>query len=51
MCKYKMDPTSIVEDREDTILSTDGRTEAQGETSIPPFNVIEARGIKSEGTH
>ena len=33
MCKYEMDP-----DRVDTILSrrTDGQTDGQGETSIPP---------------
>ena len=43
MCKYDMDPMSIVEDtgrtESDTILSTDGQmdrwTDGQGETSIP----------------
>ena len=32
--------------RADTILSTDGQTDGQGETSIPPFNFVEAVGIK-----
>ena len=48
MCKYEMDPTSIVEDTEWThILSTDGRTDGRTdgqtdgrrETSIPPFQL------------
>ena len=44
MCKYEMDPTSIVEDREWTRFcpQTDGRTDGQGETSVPPFNFVEA---------
>ena len=39
MCKYEMDPMSIVEDTERTWFcpQTDGRTDGQGETSIPPF--------------
>ena len=31
--------------RADTILSTDGRTDRQGETGIPLFNFVEAGGI------
>ena len=38
MCKYEMDPASIVEDTE-RILSTDGQTDGQGETSISPFQL------------
>ena len=44
MCKYEMDPTSIVKGTEQTPFCpqtdgrTDGRKEGQGETSIPPFN-------------
>ena len=39
ICKYKMDPMSIVEDTERTRFcpQTDGRTDRQGETSIAPF--------------
>ena len=37
--------------RADTILSTDGqmdgRTDGQGDTSIPPFNFVEAGGYKN----
>ena len=46
MCKHEMDLASIVEDTEWTRLcpQTDGQTErqmdGQGETSIPPFNLI-----------
>ena len=43
MCKYEMDPTSIVEDTErigSTDGQTDGQTDRQGETSIPPFNFV-----------
>ena len=36
--------------RADTILSTDGRTDGQGESSIPPFNFAEARGIITQIT-
>ena len=48
MCKYEMDPMRIVEDTEQTRFCPqmdrrmDGRTDGQGETSIPPFNFIEA---------
>ena len=44
MYKYEMDPTSIVEDTERTRLcpQTDGKTGGQRETSIPPFNFVEA---------
>ena len=43
MCKYEMDPTSIVEDIERTGFcpQTDKR---QGEKSIPLFNFVEAGG-------
>ena len=43
MCKYEMDPASIVEDTELTRFcpQTDRRTDGQGETSIPPFNFVE----------
>ena len=43
MCKYEMDPMSIVEDTErtrfcpQTVRRTDRRTDGQGDTSIPPF--------------
>ena len=41
MCKYEMDPISIVEDTERTRFcpQTDRRTDGQGETSIPPFQL------------
>ena len=42
MCKYEMDPTSIVED-----TRTDGRTDGRRETIYPPFNFVEAEGIKT----
>ena len=44
MCKYEMDPTRIVEDTEQTRFcpQTDRQTDGQGETSIPPFNFVEA---------
>ena len=47
MCKYEMDPTSIVEDTEQTWFcpQTDRRTRWNQYT--PPFNFIEAGGIKS----
>ena len=53
MCKYEMDPTSIVEDTERTRFCpqthgrTDGRTDGQGETSIPPFQLRWSGGIIS----
>ena len=41
MCKYEMDPMSIVEDTERTqILSTDGQT-AKVKPVYPPFNFVE----------
>ena len=43
MCKYEMDPTSIVEDTVDTILSTDGQTD-KVKPVYPPFNFVEAWG-------
>ena len=45
MCKYEMDPTSIVEDTEQTRFCPQmdgrvgGRADGQGETSIPPFQL------------
>ena len=55
MCKYEMDPMSIVEDTERTRFCpqtdrrtdrrTDKRTDGQGDTSIPPINFVEAGGI------
>ena len=54
MCKYEMDPSNIVEDTEQTkfcprtgrriCILTDGQTDGQGETSIPPFNFVAASG-------
>ena len=43
MCKYAMDPASIVEDTERTRFypQTDRQTDGQGETSISPFNFVE----------
>ena len=47
MCKYEMDPMSILEDTERTRFcpQTDRWTDGQGDTSIPPFNFVEAGGI------
>ena len=44
ICKYEMDPTSIVEYTERTRFrpQTDRRTNWQSETSISPFNFVEA---------
>ena len=45
MCKYEMDPTSIVEDTERTRFCpqtdrrTDGQTDGRRETSIPPLQL------------
>ena len=45
MCKYEMDPMSIVKDTERTRFCpqtdrrTDRRTDGQGDTSIPPFQL------------
>ena len=56
MCKYEMDPMSIVEDTERTRFCpqtdrwTDGRTDGQTDKVIPvypPFNFVEAGGIMS----
>ena len=50
MCKYEMDPMSIVEDTERTRFcpQMDRRTDGQGDTSIPPpFNFVEAGGINT----
>ena len=50
MCKYEMDPMSIVEDTERTRFcpQTDRRTDGQGETSIPPFQLRWSGGIISK---
>ena len=54
MCKYEMDPMSIVEDTEQTPFCpqtdrrTDGRTDGQMDKMIPvypPFNFVEAGGM------
>ena len=44
MCKYELNPTSIGEDTEQTWFcpQTERRRDGQGETSIPPFNLVEA---------
>ena len=41
MCKYEMDPMSIVEDTERTRFcpQTDRRTDGQGDTSIPHYQL------------
>ena len=41
MCKYEMDPMSILEDTERTRFcpQTDRRTDGQGDTSIPPYQL------------
>ena len=48
MCKYEMDPMSIVEDTERTRFcpQTDRRTDGQGDTSIPPFQLRWSGGYK-----
>ena len=53
MCKYEMDPTIIVEHTERTWFcpQTDRRTDAQGETSIAPFNSVEPWGINIAATY
>ena len=56
MCKYEMDPSSIVADTGRTRFCqqtdrrtrdghTDGRTDGQGGTSMHPFNFVEARSM------
>ena len=58
MCKYEMDPTSIVEDRERSmILSTDSRTDGRTDSRTdnvkpvyPPFNFVEARGYNDSNS-
>ena len=50
MCKYEMDPMSIIEDTERTRFcpQTDRRTDGQTDKVIPvypPFNFVEAGGI------
>ena len=53
MCKYEMDPISIVEVTERTRFCpqtdgrTDGQTDGRRETSILPFNFVEAAGMIS----
>ena len=51
MCKYEMDPMSIVEDTERTRFypQTDRRTAGQGDTSIPPFQ-LRWSGVHNETT-
>ena len=46
MCKYEMDSMSIVENTERTRFcpQTDRRTDGQGDTSIPPFQLRWSRG-------
>ena len=50
MCKYEMDPMSIVEDTEWTRFcpQTDRRTDGQGDTSIPPFQLRWSGGYNHE---
>ena len=55
MCKYEMDPMSILEDTERTRFCpqtdrrtderTDRRTDGQGDTSIPPLSTSLKRGV------
>ena len=49
MCKYEMDPMSIVEDIERTRFcpQTDRRTDGQGDTSIPPFQLRWSEGYNN----
>ena len=53
MCKYEMDPMSIVENTERTRFygqtdrRTDGQTDGQGDTSIPPFQLRWSRGYNN----
>ena len=49
MCKCEMDPMSIVEDTERTRFcpQMDRRTDGQGETSIPPFQLCWSGGYKN----
>ena len=59
MCKYVMDPISIVEDTERTLFcpqtdrQADGQTDrwkdGKGETSTPPFNFVEGVGLGGGG--
>ena len=46
LCKYEMDPMSIVEDTERTRFcpQMDRRTDGQGDTSIPPFQLCWSGG-------
>ena len=45
MCKYEMEPTTIVEDIERTRFCPDRGTDGQDETSIPPFQLRRSGGI------
>ena len=49
MCKYEMDPMSIVEDTERTRFcpQTDRWTDGLGDTSIPPFQLRWSGGYKN----
>ena len=56
MCKYEMDPMSIVEDTEQTRFcpQTDGQTDRRTDKVkpvYPPFNFVEAGGIISMICH
>ena len=50
MCTYEMDPMSIVEDTERTRFcpQTDRRTDGQGDTSIPPFQLRWSGGYNKD---
>ena len=49
ICKYEMDSMSIVEDTERTPFypQTDRRTDGQGDTSTPPFQLRWSRGYNN----
>ena len=53
MCEYEMDPMSIVEDTGRTRFcpQTDRRTNRQGDTSIPPFQLRWSGGINMNQVH
>ena len=52
MCKYEMDPMSIVEDTERAQFcpQMDRRTDGQGETSIPPFQLRWSGGYQKSNS-
>ena len=45
MCKHEMDPTIIVEDLTDITPPQSPLHLSTSETSMPPFNFVEAEGI------